>query len=447
MTEMLPPNDLDAERCTLASLAMGDAAVRAQILAMLDHSDFYLVDHEIIFQAIRDLLAKSQELDLVQLVAELRGRKLLDEIGGVDHLRLILDSVPSAAFGQHYAEIVRDRSLLRRMIVHGGEMIQQAYAADRLNGAAELLQKHIRRLGDMATQGHAAKYRPVVEILMDVCGEVEKGGAATVPFGVNALDRETGGVAVGEMVIVAARPSMGKSTLLRQIAVASAKGGVSTGFISLEEGEMKVGRNVLAAQCGIENHLLRHGSLVREQWDSIFACVAESQKWPLYFSDTCRRIADIRAMVSLWVARHGVKLVLIDYLQRIRGSGKDRYEQVSNISLELSDLFKEAGVAGVVAAQLNRATELRADHRPTLSDLRDSGQLEQDADGIIFLHREDYYHLDEAPEDYQPKEIAEFIIGKWRDGRRGNILRVRSNLRNQRFLETVSGLEGDYMGH
>lgn len=432
--DVLPPHDEDAEACTVSSLALGDADVRAGIRATVAAGDFNQAEYQTMFTATCDLIDQGQAVDMVTLRAELERRKVLNECGGDSHLAAMLTKTPSAFHGRHYAEIVRERSVRRKLIALADTLRSQCYEPPWNQTADEIAQNTAERLSAIIGHGRSATYWTVSEALEEVIQTLETGETTLVPTGINTMDAPTGGVGIGEMLIIAARPSMGKSTLLRQIWLRAARAGIPTGLISLEEGKAKIGRNILAAECGVDNHRLRKGGLGPQEWEEVLLGKGRIESLPMYGTDRARRIQDIRAIVALWASQKKVKLVIVDYLQRVRGAGgKDRYEQVSNISTELSDLFKEVGVAGIVAAQLNRAVEHRDDKRPTMSDLRDSGQIEQDADAVLFLHRPDYYHLDD--EMYIPTGEAELIVAKWRDGIRGQVWKMQSDLRHQCFVD------------
>lgn len=225
---------------------------------------------------------------------------------------------------------------------------------------------------------------------------------------------------------------MGKSTMAKQIALRAARNGVASTILSLEESGSKIGRNLLAAECRLDNHRLRKPRMLNEHdWNAIDTGISQLRGFPLFVVDRARRLSDLRAELSLLVTRHNVQLAVVDYLQRVQVPGKDKYERAGNASEGLSDLFKELNVAGLVPVQLNRAVVGRDSKVPDMTDLRDSGQIEQDADGILFLHREDYYHIAEA--DYQPTHIAEVVVAKMRDGERGVSVKLESNLRYQTF--------------
>lgn len=432
--ETQPPHDLGAERAALGALMIGDAAVKAQVRSTVNRDDFYLADHQIIFETACEVLDRGVKLDAIQLRAALKSRQLLREVGGIAMIADILDSLIAPEYGVYYAEIVRDRSLRRRLISFGADCQRQGYAPSRMNDADEVVGNAVNALSKLVISGRSANFIRIADLLDSVTDQLEQGGAQLIPSGVEAIDIATGGIGVGEMCIVAARPSMGKSTFLRQVVVAASRKGNPIGFISLEEGGLKIGRNLLSASCGIENQKLRKGQVDQDNWNEITASVADIGGLPIFISESARRVRDIRALTTLWSARYGVKMIVLDYLQRVRGgSGDSEYEKISSVSGDLSDLWKETGVAAIVAAQLNRAVENRSEKRPIMADLRSSGQIEQDADSIIFLHREDYYHLDDG--NYTPTGVAEFIIAKWRDGARGGVVKMQSDLRHQRFLD------------
>jgi replicative DNA helicase len=437
--ERLPPHDLEAERCVLGSMLLADDAVRAEIRATINRGDFYQADHQIIFDAIARILDDHRDLDEVTLRAELVRAGVWEEIGGVSTLAGIIGSVFTGSHGRSYAETVRERSIKRLLIGFSNNLSRQAYGADSDYTGNDLLQSASERIASLISQGRSSTYWTLGEKLIEAYDQLGAGGVSLIPTGISSIDEATGGIGLGENIIAAGRPSMGKSTFLRQILKSAALAGVPTGIISLEEGGLKIARNILAAECGIENNKIRKANLVKEEWDGLAAGVAGLSKLPVFGSDTARSLQDIRAVVTTWVARHGVKLVILDYLQRVQVRGhKEGYERVSYISRELADLWKELNVAAIVAAQLNRGVEGRDNKRPIMSDLRDSGGIEQDADGILFLHREDYYHATDD-EGYQPTGIAEFIIAKWRDGVRGKVVEMRSNLQFQRFEEIPQG--------
>lgn len=434
--DRLPPSDIEAEFCTLGSMMLGNEIDHAEITNIVGRDEFYQADHQIIFDVICDLRRKGSKVDAVILRSELDRRQLLEEIGGTSYLGTILASVPSAAHGVHYAKIVHEKATLRAMISFGNDILRRAYGASRDDIADEMVQEGIAELTGMLERGRGTEIHKLGDVLLETYEQIEAGGAQTVSFGFSDMDLQSGGgIGVGEMIVIAARPSMGKSTLIKQIALRSAMNGVPVGIISLEEGRFKMGRNILSSECRIENQKLRNSrTLNKDDWAKLADGVARLNGLEIYIVDNKRRLSDIKSAAAIMVARHGVKMIIIDYLQRIKGvGGTSKYEQVSNTSTEISDMFKELGVAGIAVAQLNRAVENRDDKRPLMADLRDSGQIEQDADGVLFLHREDYYHLDET--GYEPTSLAEVIFAKYRDGVRGKTVKLQSDLRFQTFTD------------
>lgn len=432
--ESLPPHDIEAEMALVASLCIGDAAVRAAIRATVCRDDFFQADHQIMFDVVCDLIDADKPVDTLTLRAELDRRGLLAEIGGTPYLAQILGSVPSHHHGDHYAEIVRERAMRRRIIEVAADLTQQAYLPPKLANGDEIAQHGAERLSKLMATGRAAEYWTLADAVQEFYEGLERKESPLLTTGYAALDVKVGGVGEGETVIIAARPSMGKSTLLRQMAVRIAKREIPVGFISLEESSRKIARNVLSAECQIENRKLRAGNLCQEEWEPVAHGVAALSKLPFYGSKTCaRRIQDIRALVTQWVSRHGIKVLFLDYLQLVRAYGEKRYEEVTNASMELTQIVKDFGLRAFFAAQLNRGVEGRDDKRPSMRDLRESGQIEQDADGIIFLHREDYYHI--ADQNYFPDHKAELIVAKFRDSARGDVVTLGSDLRYQTFTD------------
>lgn len=442
----LPPHDLDAERCVLSALMLsgGSTADFAEIMALVSAGDFYQPDHGIIFSVLADLVRDGKPIDAILVRDQLEKRKLLDEIGGTAYLGAVLNTMPSAAHGTHYAKIVREKSLLRKLIVCANTVLKECYAATKSEERpVEIANRTMRDLSQVVTAG-GAKYRTIGELLDAAYDELSADGQKSVKTGIRDFDDAMGGIFLGEMVVVAARPSMGKSTLARQIALQVSMAGTPVGLISLEESASKVARNVYSSVSLTDNQLIRRGALTKDDWKSIADARVKVGDPPYFVTDRARRLDDIRAVVALWVARHGVKMILIDYLQRIQVDARTPYERASLASTGVSDLCKELNVAAVTLAQLNRGVETRDNKRPGMGDLRDSGQIEQDADGIVFLHREDFYHT--TDNGYQPTGIAELIVAKWRDGVRGKTIKLRSDLRHQRFedhTETVTVPEID----
>lgn len=420
--------------CLLASMML-DRDVLDAIRAVVTRDDFFQTDHQLIFDTLIDLRQRGA-VDAVLVRQSLLDRGLLDDVGGVAYLGQILRSVPSAAHGAHYAGIIREKSKLRAVlsVCHAAERAVYAPAGDER--ADDLLSGTIRQLSDVLASGRASDVVSLGEVMQDVSDQLQAGGVPTVATGFDGIDRATGGIGMGELCILAARPSMGKSTLARQIARRVAGRGVPVLYVSLEESPNKIGRNLLSADATVENRRVRAGNIHADEWADISTSVDRLSALPIYIARRCRRMDDLRALVPAMKTRHGIQLLVVDYLGQLTGvKGNSLYEQTTAKSNELCALIKDEGVAGLVLAQLSRGVEQRQDKRPTMSDLRDSGAIEQDADVVLMLHREDYYHT--ADPDYTPTEQAEIIVCKARDGVRGEPVFLHSAMKYQRFDDIV----------
>lgn len=437
--DVLPPLDLDSEMCVLGSLllAADDPSTRMEILAALKPEDFYNGDHQIYFRVLGEMDRAGEQIDAMTFRTALDRRKVLEEVGGVAYLAQILHSVPSPAHWRQYAASVRDASIKRQVLKAANAAKQAIYAASREANGAELAEKAMRQLSEIIAGTAQCEFKTVGALVQEVKADMDAGGEETILTGFRDLDAQTNGIRVGEMWIVAARPSVGKSTFVRQIALNMARAGVPVAMISLEEGDKKIARNLLSNLTEIDNKRLRStANIHEEEWRQIEFGIQEMAELPLYILSNTRRMSDIRAAVSILAARHGVKVVIVDYLQRVGCGITEEYAQVSFVSQALSDLFKEVKVAGIAVAQPNRANEGRDEKRLGMSDLRGSGKLEQDADAILMLHREDYYKQNNPKyPGYQPDHKAEVIIAKMRDGERNKTIWLETDMRYQKFRD------------
>jgi replicative DNA helicase len=428
--DRIPPCAIDAEMCLLASMILDRDCIPV-VRSVVDRDAFYQADHQIIFDVLVKLYERNRPIDAVILRNELAQRNLLDEIGGTAYIAQLFSQVPSAAHAQHYARIVADKSLLRRLIQIANDALRDGYGARDCDASA-LLARHAAALANAATRNATTDYVTMDEALEETWQQLTSGGVPIIPTGIDALDTDVAGLAPGEMVYLAARPSMGKSAMAKQIVRNIARSGVAVGYFSFEESISKIVRNSLSAEAAVDNKYLRNAVNLGEfQWNAIEEARPRLSGLPIYMTRRCRRPDEIRNMVALWKAKHDVRVIVLDHIGWVQADGKTPYERASNASLEVANVIKELNVAGLVLAQLNRGVTARDDKRPTMSDLRDAGRLEEDADGIIMLHREDYYHLDDNR--YQPTQIAELIIAKWRDSERGIVVKVKSDMAYQRF--------------
>lgn len=434
----MPPMAIEAEKSLIASLMLaGDnVALRCETIEGLIPAHFYSLDNRLFFQSITTMIQRGDAIDAISVREHLNQRAKFDDAGGNTYLAEILNTVPSAAHGPHYAKIVKDRAMRRALIAHANEITRTVYAATDDDDASEIGQAAMSRLSAMIARRATSSIRPIEDVMQEVYESLESGDCPTILTGLHDLDMATGGIMRGEEVIIASRPSMGKSTLARQIAINAVMNGVRVGFISNEESNAKIARNMIANIGGLDSQKMRSPqTIANHDWRKITDGIATMTSRPLFVCDHARSLKDVMATASLLVARHGCELLIIDYLQRIGGTqGQSEYERVSEASLAVSNMVKELHVAGIVTAQLNRGTEHRDDKRPSMADLRSSGQIEQDADGVILLYREDYYRATDPDRKTEPFDnLAELIIAKWRDGVRGGTVLLKARLKNQAF--------------
>lgn len=447
----LPPHSIEAEQCYLASLCLSDPTESVQVLAEVSADRFFSADNQIIYTAVKHIFDRGQRPDAVVLLAELKQRQVLEEIGGLAALVKLFGMVPSPAHWKAYADVINDRALRRDIIRAAHEAIRAANGPSADFAAEDLLSDGMARLA--AVQARTAKATPqtIGDVAMIFLDGMEKQESPLIHTGLPSLDDAIGGIAPGETWLIAGRPSMGKSTAARQIACGIACS-VPVAYFSLEESAMKVARNIVSMYGSVENGYLRKGINPKDTatWAIVTSAVGKIQNIPIYIVDRSGgfngAFNSIRSTASMLVHRYGCRAMVLDYLSLVQGFRGSPYERVTEISMALTGLAKELQVPLILLAQLNRANTAREDKRPGMSDLRDSGQIEQDADGIIFIHREDYYHLDNRART--PTNVAEFIIAKCRDGARGGVVKMRSELKYQRFVsygpgEIIPG-EGEY---
>lgn len=430
--DRLPPHSIESEMCLIASMILDSNCV-SSVRAIVDRADFFQADHQIIFDAICAMVDANKSVDALTVRTDLDRRGLLESIGGTSYLAEMISGVPSAGHAVQYATDVRERAACRTIITLANDLTRRAYgphAHEDWKDTARVAMDALVKLHQRSAIRQAIKLDAIID---DVYKTLVDGGGEKIPTGFAFVDEMLGGgIELGEFFLIGARPSMGKSVLAKQMALRSAKAGVPSLLLSLEEKNRKIGRNIISSEARIDNHKLRNpGGMDSRDWNQIHAAVGRLGSIPLYSIDSICRMDELRAEVSRCVAQHGVKLVVLDYLQRVDAGGKTDYERATASSKGVCAMLKELNVAGVVPVQLSRGLEQREDKRPGMTDLRASGQIEQDADVIAFLHREDYYHTNDK--NYQPTKIAELIFAKFRDGIRGKTVKLGSSLAYQTF--------------
>ncbi len=422
--ERVPPQDLEAEKSLLGSIIL-ERNVMPDVLQVLGPSGkerFYRNDHRALYDVLVTMYDTSQPIDTVTLKEELQRRGLLEETGGVDYIVELVESVPSAANAEHYARIVRDKALLRELIRAGGEMMELAYG--HAEPARDILDEAERLIFDVAGQRVSTRVDQLRDLLKEVYESLSTGdgdyvsGLAT---GFYQLDELTSGLQDGEMIVLAARPSMGKTALGLNIAEHIAvQEGKPVAFFSMEQSAMQVAQRILCGRAALDSQRLRKRQLTENDIHHLGMVCEELRDAQLLIDDTAGMTPlELRSKVRRLNHEHELGAVFIDYLQLMYlGKRADsRQQEVSEISRGIKALARELNIPIVVIAQLNRAAEGRTGNRPRMSDLRESGAIEQDADVILLLHREDYYNQDKP--EYEPTNTAEVIIAKQRNGPTG----------------------------
>ena len=416
-TERTPPHDLLAEQSALGGMLLSKDAV-ADVVEVVRGTDFYIPKHEIVYDAILSLYSHGEPTDVIAVTDELTKAGELSRAGGADYLHTLTGIVPTAANAGYYASIVAERALLRRLVEAGTRITQMGYAAE--GEVLDLVNNAQAEIYAVTGSTDSEDYVPLTEAVTVAIDEIEaakhKDGSMTgVPTGFAELDELTNGLHPGQMIIVAARPALGKSTLALDFARAAAiKHDMPTIFFSLEMGRSEIAMRLLSAEASVPLQSMRKGTVDNRDWTTIASTRGRINDAPLYIDDSPNMtLVEIRAKCRRLKQRVGLKMVIIDYLQ-LMTSGKrveSRQQEISEFSRALKLLAKELQVPVIALSQLNRGPEQRADKLPALSDLRESGSIEQDADMVILLHRESAYEKD------NPRAgEADLIVAKHRNG-------------------------------
>ena len=417
--DKLPPHSLEAEMCLLASMML-DKEMVGSIVQIVDRESFYQADHQIIYDIVLRLYEQNRPIDALIVREELIKRQLYEEVGGREYLAAILNAVPSAAHGAHYATIVREKSLLRQLIGASNEILRDAYAPHEQ--ADIVLDKAEKKIFDIAQKKVGNAMVPMETVLHEVFENIENRGQRGVETGFYELDDMLNGLQKGEMIIVAARPSMGKTALAMNIIEhIAADSRLPCAVFSLEMSKQQLAQRMLCSRGKIDAHKLRKGLLQPHEYTELANVVGELAKAPIWVDDSPGlTILDLRAKARRLKLQHDIKCVMVDYMQLMDNPGvESRQQQISEISRGIKAVARELDVPVIALSQLNRQSEGRDGHRPRMSDLRESGSIEQDADVVALLHREDYYKMSEP--DFQPDNIAELIIAKQRNGPTGTV--------------------------
>lgn len=434
----VPPNDQAAEMSTLGGMLLSKDAI-VEVLELVRAEDFYYPKHEIIFNAINAVFSRSEPTDVIMITDQLTREGNLAKIGGASYLHTLESSVPTAANASYYASIVADKAVLRKLVQSGTRISQMGFAAE--GDPSELLndaQVEIFSIGRAAGAQDAMMLRDAVEIAVKEMENQAKSAreGLDIPTGFRELDDVTNGLHPGQLVLIAARPGLGKSTLALDFARSAAlKSNVPTVFFSLEMSATEISQRLIAAETSVPLTVIRKSKeMNNEGWKRINSVQARIGQTPLYIDDSPNlTLSEIRAKCRRMKAQLGIKLVIIDYLQLMTSGKKveNRQQEVSEFSRSLKLLAKELGVPVVALSQLNRGSEQSPDKKPQLSNLRESGSLEQDADIVLLLHRERFAEQGENRND------AEIHIAKHRNGEM-RVLRVQFEGIYSRFSDMAN---------
>lgn len=422
----LPPQNIEAEQSVLGSIFLDPDRV-VGVLEYLTVDDFYRKAHQQIFQAMLDLNDRDEAIDLVTINNLLQEKGQLENVGGLTYLAELASSVPTAANIDYYARIVSDKSLLRRLIQTATTIVKSGYE-DQGNVAAILDQAEqgILEVSERTNRSGFKRIRDVIDLSIENIEMLAKQSSAItgIPTGYEDLDRMTAGLQEDNLIIIAARPAVGKTAFALNIAQnVGTRANQVVAIFSLEMGAESLVNRMLCSEGNIDASNLRTGNLSEEEWDSLIMAMGTLGQSRIFIDDTPGiRVAEIRAKCRRLKQEQGeLGLIVIDYLQLIEGSRKEnRQQEVSEISRQLKKLAKELSVPVIALSQLSRGVEQRQDKRPVLSDIRESGSIEQDADIVAFLYREDYYRSEDG-EEQEDNNIIEVIIEKNRAGARGTV--------------------------
>ncbi|HZW61537.1 MAG TPA: replicative DNA helicase [Candidatus Babeliales bacterium] len=416
------PCNLEAERAVLGALLLNDNCVN-QVAEVLTADDFYSLPHKLIYQAILDLTKHLKRIDLVTLQDELAKRNQLDSVGGIVFLVSLQEDIPTVGLIDQHAKIIKEKAVLRQLIQSASNIITNCYAQNEksIDAVLDNAEKTIFQISNKRASQSFVQLniwlKKTFQHLSSIKGHGK--GITGIPSGYTKLDEFTSGFQNGDFIVLAARPSMGKTALALSIAANAASQGVSVGFFSLEMSAEQLSLRLLAAESAISHQNIRNASITSDEWLELTSVAARLAEMKLFIDDTAMIThMDLRAKTRKLKAEHGLQLLVVDYLQLINTSQRfeNRHQEVSEISRSLKALAKEVNIPIIALSQLSRAVDSRMDKRPMLSDLRESGAIEQDADLIMFLYRDIVYNA-----ETENPAAAELIIGKQRNGPTGTV--------------------------
>jgi len=425
MEGRVPPHHLEAEQSVLGSVLV-DSSVLERLEGLIRADSFYKIGHQKIWRAMERLAAAGEPIDLVTLSEELKRAGELDEVGGYTYLVGLAEQTPTAAYAEHYARIVAEKATLRRLIAAAGEVMRLAY--DEAGSVEEILDRAGQKILEVQKDGSRRDFASMNELVHQTFEHIHKlyenqGVPSGVRTGFRELDQMIGGLEPGSLTIIAARPSMGKTSLALTIAQnAALKEKVPVGIFSLEMPAIQLVTRIITAEARIDMNRLRQGQLSERDFQRLVDVAGRISEAPIYIDDTPDlTLLELRARARRLASQYKLGLIIVDYLQLMSGAAgsvksENRQQEIAAISRGLKSLARELDLPVVALSQLSRAVESRPNKRPMLSDLRESGSIEQDADLVLFIYRDEYYnpHSEKAG-------IAEIIVGKQRNGPTGTV--------------------------
>ena len=420
----VPPQNLEAEQSLLGSVLLENEAL-FKVLEIIKKDDFYRESNRQIYQAMIDLYEKNEPTDLITVTEVLKRKNKLDEVGGASYLADLLENIPTAANIEYYAKIIRQKSILRNLIHSATEIVSKATTAEEnVEDILDFSEKTIFQISEEQTK---QSFYPLKTILKSTFKDIErlyekKQLITGMPSGFTELDSKTSGFQPSDLIIIAGRPSMGKTAFALNVAQhASQEAHIAIALFSLEMSKEQLALRMLCSEARVDNHKLRTGFIAESDWGKLSMAAGKLADSKMYIDDTPGiTVFEMRAKSRRLKAEHGLGMIIVDYLQLMAGSknrSDSREQEISEISRSLKGLAKELHVPVIALSQLNRKVEDRIDKRPHMADLRESGAIEQDADVILFIYRDEVYH----PDSDESKGKAEVIIGKQRNGPTGEI--------------------------
>ena len=418
----VPPHNSEAEQTVLASALLDHTAVE-KMINLLNVDDFYYEANKEIFESIKDVNMQNIPVDVLTVSEELKKREKLDYVGGFEYLARLTENIITSKNVEAYCNIIKEKSTLRKLISASNEIIEKGYKENE--EVQKIIELAETRIFAISQNRGINSFHEIKDVLLEVFNQLEeramnKGSLTGITTGYEDLDRMTAGLQRSDLILLAARPSMGKTALALNIAINAVKTGVSVALFSLEMSKEQYVQRIISMESMVESNKLRSGNLDDEDWNRLLAVMSVISNYKIHVDDTASiTLFEMMSKCRRLKIEKGLDLIIVDYLQLMSGSGKNdnRQQEISNISRGLKAMARELNCPVVALSQLSRAPELRTDHRPIMSDLRESGAIEQDADVVMMLYRDEYYNKEES----EKKGITEVIITKQRNGPVGTV--------------------------